>query len=118
MVFDNNYGNISSDLVDDAALSLDFDGDTIPDEAALVIIGPTLGLMQVFFQREDLLVLDEVREILLTLGELEEDMDNSDEDPLAQQGIIAGLTLAKAGIQKLIKDYAKTQFQNAVKYYQ
>ena len=114
-VYGSESGNINSEIVDDAVHTLDFDGVGGPDEAVLVIVAAGLGLMQVFFQREGDLVLDEVCEILLTLGVMEEELDEQGES-LIQTGVVGTISLAKSLMKKLIKRFYKVK--GAVKYYQ
>ncbi|MCP4541339.1 MAG: LamG domain-containing protein, partial [Chloroflexi bacterium] len=115
-VFDSDYGNISDAVVVDNVLDMDFDDDGSPDEAALLIVGTSLGLMQLFFQREGDLILDQVYEILWTIGEIEKDIDDDDDDSLAQTLAIAGIQLSKSLIKKLVSEL-EGKVRGTVKYY-
>jgi hypothetical protein len=110
LVYDSDFGNINREVVDDSAFTLDFDGDNQPDEAALVIVATSVGLMQFYFVREGTLILDEVYEILLTMGAIEESLDNNNSEPnVWSQYITSGLASASAELKRMIKKQVKVE---------
>lgn len=71
LVADSQDGNYSSDVIDDDAFGLDYNGDGTADEAVLVIVATATEMLQTAFQLKDETEFDEAGEILSALGTIE-----------------------------------------------
>ncbi|MCB0188951.1 MAG: thrombospondin type 3 repeat-containing protein, partial [Caldilineaceae bacterium] len=66
LVDDTDLGLFSDIVVDDDMLTLDFNGDGSADDAYIVVIIDTLGMVQTYYLLEEDSSLDEMTELLIT----------------------------------------------------